>query len=397
MTTPTIAYLDCFAGISGDMMVGALLDAGLPEEILRQGLNTLDLCPLDLAIRQDRDGVIAATSFTVTTKTPQPARDWRLIRELIHNSQLSHTIKECALAIFTTLARAEAKIHGCPEDEVHFHEVGGVDSIIDIVGTALGFDFFGIKQLVVSPLPMPSGMVDCAHGRLPLPAPAVCEILKNVPVYGVDLDQEMVTPTGAAIVKSLANRFGPYPSMTINQVGYGRGNHRFPDRPNLLRLVLGKSEAVEEAREVEVIETNLDDWSPEGYPFLTEKLYGLGALDVLLIPAQMKKGRPGFLIKVITRPGEGWEIKRCLLSDTSAIGVRSRIEQRWTLPRRSGTVSTPWGHVQVKEVQTPTGLILTPEYEDCRRLALAENLSLQEVYRAVTCCDPTTFRAEDGE
>ena len=242
---------------------------------------------------------------------------------------------------------------------------------------------------------MPGGMISCAHGLLPLPAPAVCDILKDVPVYGVDLKQELVTPTGAAIVKTVAESFGPFPSMTFNRVGYGRGSHKLADgRPNLLRAVLGRLDSVEEAQEIEVIDCNLDDWSPEGFPLLTEKLFALGALDVLLLPVQMKKGRPGFQLQVICQPGQAWEAKRCILSETTAIGLRYRSEKRWTLPRRTGSVKTSLGQVAVKLVETPRGQALYPEYEDCRRLANEKDLPLKEVYAAVARCDADEFTEE---
>ncbi|MEN8143064.1 MAG: nickel pincer cofactor biosynthesis protein LarC, partial [Thermodesulfobacteriota bacterium] len=278
-------YLDCFAGISGDMTVGALLDCGVSVEILQEKLAAIELTGYRISAVRDQAASLAATSFKVEDAEEQPARHWSDIKQLLTGSRLNDPVKEMAIAIFSTLAKAEAKIHNCPVEQVHFHEVGAVDSIIDIVAFAICYEELGIKRVVASPQPMPGGTVSCAHGLLPLPAPAVCEILKEVPVYGVDLKQELVTPTGAAIIKTVAESFGPFPSMTFARVGYGRGSRELADgRPNLLRAVLGRLNKVEEAQEIEVIDCNLDDWSPEGFPLLAEKLFALGALDVALAP-----------------------------------------------------------------------------------------------------------------
>jgi len=388
-------YLDCFAGISGDMFLALLLDLGFPEDSLRSGLAELGLTGWKLAASQEMAGVIAATAVTVTVTAPQAPRQWREIRELLGNSPLPTTVRERALAVFANLAAAEAKVHGCPAEEVHFHEVGAVDALVDIVGVALGLDCLAIDQILCSPLPLGRGMITCAHGQLPLPAPATCELLIGIPVYGVALDQELVTPTGAALVKTLARTFGPFPAMTIARVGYGRGRQPLADgRPNLVRGVLGSVRQVSEAKEVVVISCNLDDWSPEGYPWLCEQLFGAGALDVLLIPAQMKKGRPGFLLQVLCRPGEEWSAQRLILSETTAIGLRYHREERWTLPRRSGTVATELGPVKVKRVETPSGVVLYPEYEDCRRLAAASGRTLKEIYAAVQRCRSEEFQED---
>lgn len=388
-------YLDCFAGISGDMFLALLLDLGFPEGELRAGLAGLALPGWKLAVERTAAGVIAATRLRVEVTTPQPHRDWTEIRELLRAAPLAPQVRDRALAIFTTLAAAEAKVHGCPVEAVHFHEVGAVDSLIDVVGAALGLEALGIARVLASPLPLGRGSIDCAHGRLPLPAPAVCELLKGIPVYGVELAEELVTPTGAALLKTLAAGFGPFPAMTIAQVGYGRGSRVLADgRPNLLRGVIGIAREVGEAHEVEVISCNLDDWAPETFPWLCERLLAVGALDVLLLPAQMKKGRPGFLLQVLCRPGEGWEARRLILSETTAIGLRCHREERWTLPRSLGTVATEFGRVKVKRVETPTGEVLTPEYEDCRRLAGESGRTLKEIYAAVQRCRPEDFQEE---
>lgn len=397
-TVASNAYLDCFSGISGDMLLGALLDAGLPFDLLTETLKGVDLEGYRLAAQAtSRDSAIAATQFHVTLSGHHPPRDWRTIYALLTESRLSSSVKSRAIAIFQTLAAAEAKVHGCEIEEVHFHEVGAVDSIIDIVGAAVGLDYFSIKGLTCSPLPMGRGWVRSCHGALPLPAPAVCELIKGVPVYGVDVEMELVTPTGAAIVKTCAQGFGPLPAMTIATVGYGAGSKKRPDgQANLLRLVIGEARAVLECQEVMVMETNLDDWSPETYPFLSERLFAGGALDVALMPIQMKKGRPGFTIQVIAPPAQAFDLRRTLLSETSAIGVRFRREERQTLPRRLGTVSTRFGTVMVKLIEMPEAVRMTPEYEDCRRAALAHGVSMAEVYRAVMAQSLDSFQPRQG-
>jgi len=379
------------------MFLGALVDVGVPEQILREGLTTLGLGDYQLDISREKGGAIIATRVRIRTATEQPPRNWRDIEELLTESPLPDSVKTITLAIFSLLADAEAKVHDCPVEKIHFHEVGAVDSIIDIVGCAICLDYLDCTQLICSPLPMPSGMVSCAHGLLPLPAPAVCEILQDVPVYGVNLRQELVTPTGAALVKGIATDFGPVPAMTINRVGYGCGSHNLEDgRPNMLRVLVGHSRKVSEDQEVEVIECNLDDWSPEGFPLLCERLFALGALDVVLLPVLMKKGRPGFLLQVICGPGLGWEMRRFILSETTAIGLRYRTDQRWTLPRQHGTVNTDLGRVAVKLVETPDGPVLYPEYEDCRRLAVEKSLPLKDIYAAVNRCRTGDFAEGDN-
>ncbi|MBI4794111.1 MAG: nickel pincer cofactor biosynthesis protein LarC [Deltaproteobacteria bacterium] len=392
-----VAYADTFAGISGDMFLGALLDAGLPEETVNQELAALPLAGFTLQCTKTAPHGLAATRVTITVSHDHPHRSWHAIADMLAGSALTPAVKEKSLAIFSELAEAEARVHGCLPAEVHFHEVGAVDSIIDIVGAAIGLHYFDIQELVSSPLPLSHGWVECAHGRLPLPAPAVCELIKGMPVYGTDLTQELVTPTGAAILKGCRSSFGPLPPMIIERVGYGAGSRQLADgRPNLLRLVIGSPSPVTEAQEVEVIETHLDDWQPEGYPYLSELLFARGALDVALIPMQMKKGRPGFLLRVVADPAMGFELKRCILSESTAIGLRFHRQSRWTLPRQTGTVNTALGEVAVKKVTTPIGDILYPEYEDCRRLAMAREVPLHTVYREVGRVAVEAFRP-DGE
>lgn len=393
----TTAYADCFSGVSGDMFLGALLDAGLPAAHLRGELAGLNMDDYRLVIRQQKQGAICATNLTIETEEKQPHRSWKTIRRLIEQSDLTAVVKKKVLEVFAGLAAAEAKIHGRRIDDIHFHEVGGLDAIIDIVGTVIGLTYFGVERLICSPLPMPHGWITCRHGRLPVPAPAVYEILKGTPVYGVEQKQELITPTGAALLKAMSRGFGPLPSMIISHIGYGAGDRRAAGQyPNLFRLVIGKGKTVKEAQDIEVIETNLDDWSPEGFPFLTERLFALGALDVCLLPVHMKKGRPGFLLLVIAAPAAALQIKQCILSETSAIGLRFRTERRMTLPRTSGTINSRWGPITVKKVETPNGAVLYPEYEACRQAAKANNVPLKKIYDAVACCSPAEFVETDG-
>jgi uncharacterized protein (TIGR00299 family) protein len=387
-----IAYADCFSGVSGDMFLGALIDIGLPLDHLQDQLACLNLGEFFTRSIRLYDQGISSTRIVIEAGKTEHTRTWKDIRNLIDNSRLHGTVKQKSLRVFSCLAEAEARIHGCQADEVHFHELGGLDSIIDIVGSVLGLEYLGIAKLFTSPLPMPRGWVHCCHGMLPLPAPAVCEILQGVPVYGSDIEQELVTPTGAALVKSLSSGFGGFPAMRIKRTGYGAGSRKLPgEMPNLFRLVVGIEERADESQEVEVIETNLDDWSPEPFPHLCEQLFAAGALDVSLVPIHMKKGRPGFLLRVITDPARSWEIKKCIFAETTSIGIRFRRERRMTLPRTTGTVNTCWGAVAVKRVATDSGYVLYPEYEDCRRVALKNKVPLKDVYAEVNRCSPEEY------
>jgi len=378
------AYLDCFSGISGDMLLGALLDCGLPEQTLREELDKIGLDPFELTIERVERQSIAAVSVQVRSASDQRFRNLEDITNLLKNSSLEKPISERSLAVFTRLAKAEARVHGKPVNEIHFHEVGALDTIVDIVGTITGLHHLGILTLHCAPLPLGRGFVDCAHGKLPLPAPAVCELLGNIPVLGVEADRELVTPTGAALVAELADRFGSLPPMIVSSSGYGAGDNPGSDnRPNLLRIITGRKHDVDEAQQVEVIETNLDDWNPEGFPHLCSKLFEHNALDVSLTPIQVKKGRPGFRLSVISTSADAQPLKDFILSETSAIGLRFRTEQRLTLPREIISIETSWGPVQAKKVTTPAGIKIYPEYESCRETAERHSIPLDQVYRAV--------------
>ena len=380
-----IAYLDCFSGISGDMLLGALIDAGLPEAELHAVAGDLGLTGCRLEITSTADSPLRATRVRVQVDAPQSHRHLPEIETILNAAPLDPPVRERSLAIFRSLAEAEAEVHGCTPAEVHFHEVGAADALLDIVGAVQGFHLLGIDKLFCSPLPMPRGWTPCAHGTLPLPAPATCALLRGVPVYGEAIDQELVTPTGAALVRTLAEGFGAMPPMLLTSTAYGAGTMvRNDGKPNLLRLFIGEAVAPAEAQSVEVIETALDDWSPETWPHVAERLLQAGALDVLLLPVQMKKGRPGFLIRVISAPAEAEAVKTILLSETSAIGLRFHREQRRTLSREAVTLQTSWGAVHGKKISTPAGVVITPEYEECRRLAVERGVPIRQIYEEVS-------------
>ncbi|MDH3347315.1 MAG: nickel pincer cofactor biosynthesis protein LarC [Desulfobulbaceae bacterium] len=379
-----IAYLDCFSGISGNMLLGALVDAGFSENELITLPEVLGLSEGRIVLERVKRSGLQAFLVDVRVESSPPHRHFSDIETIITASGLEAPVRERSLAVFRRLAEAEAEVHGCLFEEVHFHEVGGTDAVLDITGAVLGLHRLGIERLICSPLPLTRGWVRCAHGEIPLPAPAVCSLLRDVPVYGEDLDQELVTPTGAAIVKEMAAEFGRLPSMNPMRTGYGAGTmQRRDERPNLLRLLVGESFSAPEAQRVEVIETNLDDWSPETWPYVAEMLMQTGALDVSLQPIHMKKGRPGFLLRVICDPARSTLLKEMILRETSAIGLRFRFEERLTLEREATIVDTVYGPVAAKKIFDPGGVTLTPEYEDCCRVAAESHVSLKKVYAAV--------------
>lgn len=380
MNNNLTAYLDCFSGISGDMFLGALLHAGYPETELRKTIDALQLSGYELSILPKKSHGISSITVDITHDTEQHYRHLKSIATRIRASGLPAEVIEISCSVFTELARAEAKIHAMDIEQVHFHEVGAVDTIIDIVGVVAGLQYLGIDKLICSPLPSPRGFVTCAHGRLPLPAPAVCELLKQVPTYGVPIDKEMVTPTGAALIKVLVKEFGNQPHMEVSANGYGSGSHHFEDRPNLLRLLVGKEATASEYQQVAVVETNLDDWNPELFPHLSSQLFANGALDVSITPILMKKGRPAHTVSVLCPPNIVSEISQVLFLETTTIGVRHRLEYRHTLVRTIIEIHTPWGPLKAKQVETPQGLRIYPEYEECLRAAKQSGAPLQQIY-----------------
>jgi len=387
-----LAYFDCFSGISGDMTLGALLDLGVPLEWLKEQLHRVPLADFDIVVSAvERHGIHAA-SVQVEILDSKTSRQYSDIRDLIENSPLADSVKSTSLAIFKRLAEAEARIHHCPVDQVHFHEVGGVDAIVDIVGTALGLDYLGIKKILASSVPLGKGFVACSHGKLPLPAPATLGILEGVPVYGTDIPYELVTPTGAAIIRSLAQGFEPLPEMVIARIGYGAGQRDLEDRPNLLRIVLAvESESAPDLDgklsedQITIVETCIDDMNPELFGYLMERLFEDGALDVYWIPVYMKKNRPGTMLQVLAKIGDRDLLIHRILSETTSLGVRYYETQRRTLHRDRLDVKTTFGIVTVKRVIDTKGNVrVVPEYEECRKIARENNIPLRRVYDTIT-------------
>ncbi len=379
-----IAYFDCIAGASGDMILGALLDAGLPEATLRERLADLQLDDFELRPRRVVKNGFSATKVDVLVANDVPARHLPEIENIVTESDLSPSIKEQAIAIFRRLGEVEAGIHGTTIDHVHLHELGGVDTIVDVVGALVGLEGLGVERVYASPLPMGRGFVQGAHGAIPLPAPATLSLLESVPMVGSDLDVELVTPTGAVLLSSLAVDFGPIPAMTLRAVGYGAGGRDLPI-PNVLRLLIGDQATPNDAitQTLMSLETNIDDLNPEIYEYVMARLFEAGALDVFFSPIQMKKNRPATLLRVLCQPGDADALMAILLAETSTLGVRQQVVTRHCLARTARTVETPYGPVRVKVAELGEDRVKTaPEYGDCRRLAETSGVPLREVYRA---------------
>jgi uncharacterized protein (TIGR00299 family) protein len=385
------AYFDCFSGISGDMTLGALLDLGVPLEWLKEQLHRVPLNDFDIVVTPVQRHGIQAASVQVKILDNKTSRNYSDIRNLIEDSPLPDTVKSMGLAIFKRLAEAEARIHNCTVDHVHFHEVGGVDALVDIIGSALGLDYLGVKHIVASPIPLGRGFVTCSHGKLPVPAPATLGILTGVPVYGTDIPHELVTPTGAAIIRSLAQCFEPLPEMVVERIGYGAGRRDLEDRPNLLRVLLGaRPGSVVEGDpklaedRITIVETCIDDMNPEVFGYVMERLFEDGALDVYWIPVHMKKNRPGTMLQVLCRDDSRDRLIDRVLSETTTTGVRYYQSRRRLLGRDQLKIKTTFGVIPVKRIRDPRGNSrLVPEYEVCRQIARREDLPLREVYDAV--------------
>lgn len=376
------AYLDCFSGISGDMLLGSLLDAGLAFKELDRALGGLRLegCRLETR-REERNRIYGTRLVVLVDSSTQRPRDLHEIRDLISRADLDGGVKEKSIAIFSTLAKAEGKIHNLPPERVHFHEVGAADSIFDIVGCVYGLKRLGIEPLHASPLPLGTGFVETAHGRMPIPAPATLALLTDVPVSHCGLPFEMVTPTGAALVKSTVKAFGPMPPMTIDTVGYGVGSRNLADRPNLLRILIGRPAGGRNFESVVVLETNIDDMNPEWMGYLMERLLEAGAMDVTFCPVHMKKNRPGVQVQVMGRPDAKDLLADVLFQESGTLGIRFSYTQRQVLEREAIDMDSPWGRVCVKRVvQTDGTVFMMPEYEVCRTIALKNGLSLKRVY-----------------
>ncbi len=384
------AYLDCSSGVSGDMFLGACLDAGLDAGRLQAELARLPLGPYGFNVQRVRRSGLAGTHIEIVAPGPQPHRHLHTIEEMIQSAALPERVKERACAIFRRLGEAEARLHDQPIEKVHFHEVGAVDAILDIVGACVALELLGVEDLTASPLNVGSGRVTAAHGSLPVPAPATAELLRGVPIYSSGIDAELVTPTGAAIVSTLAAGFGPLPAMKVGRIGYGAGSREIPDHPNLLRLMIGDRVANPETRNpkpdaevITIIETTIDDMSPEVYGYLVERALDAGALDISCTPIQLKKNRPGLEIRVLARPEQADALADLVFRETTTLGVRISRAERRVLERKHVTVETSYGPIRVK-VGSRNGQVLNaaPEFEDCRRAALDRGVPLKEVMEA---------------
>lgn len=380
----TILYYDCFSGISGDMHLGALIDLGVDPERMRAGLAGLGLPGWELRVaRVSRGGIEATRAEVCLGPARQPARHLAEVSEIIQRAGLSARAQGLALAAFQRLAEAEGRVHGCPPEALHFHEVGAVDALVDVVGAALGLEQLGWPRVVAGPIELGSGYAECAHGRLPVPAPATLELLRAVPTRLGGQPFEATTPTGAAILTAAAERFGEPAGLAVQRIGYGAGARDGGALPNLLRLLLAQEWPSQQADLVE-LECNLDDLSPELHPFVIERLLAAGALDAYLVPVVMKKGRAGILLRALCEPHQVTTLTNLLFAETTTLGVRRRSLWRTALPRSIAELPTRFGPVPVKVARLPDGRRrVKPEYEACRALALAQGLPLVEVYREV--------------
>jgi pyridinium-3,5-bisthiocarboxylic acid mononucleotide nickel chelatase len=420
-----IAYLECFSGISGDMFLGALVDAGVPVELFRETVAALGVSATLEVSRVQRSGISAVKLDVVTAEGKELPREefWtrehehahdhrhvhphahgqgeqrpghrglREIREIIEQGKprISETARQTAVRIFEALGAAEAKVHNTGIEEIHFHEVGAIDAIVDITCAAVGAEALGVDKIICSPLNVGGGMITCAHGTFPIPAPATLEMLKNAPVYSGEVQKELVTPTGAAIVSVLASSFSNFPRMKPEKLGYGAGSRDLKDFPNVLRITLGESletkaenldaqAAAIPEETVTILEANLDDMTPQVFGYVMERALQEGALDVFATSVQMKKNRPGTLLTVLCRPEDAHRLTRLVFAETTSLGVRMREEKRARLTRRHLTIGTKWGEVRIK-VANLNGSIsnYAPEYEDCRRIAEQHHVPLKAV------------------
>jgi uncharacterized protein (TIGR00299 family) protein len=391
MTTIRIAYFDCFSGISGDMVLGALVDAGADLRAIESELRKLGLEGWTISAEKVKRGQIFATHVKVATTEGHHHRGLSIILGRIEKAQLAPRAEERARRIFTRLAESEAKVHNMPIEKVHFHEVGAVDSIVDIVGAAIGFDLLGIDDFACSPLDVGAGQVMTAHGLLPVPAPATTDLLQGAPIYTSGIQKELVTPTGAAIATTLSTSYAKIPEMTLTAIGYGAGSADFPEKANVMRLLIGERESVAAGKNlhnasdapVAVIETNVDDMSPQIYGYFVERALAAGALDVFSTAVQMKKNRPGLLITILCEPANQTRLTDLLFSETTTIGVRMHEAHRRTLAREFLTVETDHGPVRMK-ISRLNGSVLnaTPEYDDCQRIATEKKIPLKDVLAA---------------
>ncbi len=381
------AYFDLVSGISGDMTVAALLDLGVPRRRLQEELDKF--AGLSFRIRVSRKTVngIRATRFQVLPGKGQPRRSWSGIRGLIEGSGLSAEVKARSIVVFSKLAEAEGKVHGVPPEDVHFHEVGAVDSIVDVVAAAVATCHLDIDDFACSTVPLGRGLTGSLHGVLPVPAPATLELLKGFPVEDAGLEAENVTPTGAAILSALVSQRGGTPAMRIERTGYGAGTLEFPDRPNVLRIVLGEAAPALGHDRMLVMETQIDDMNPEIYDYVLDRLFAAGARDVTLSPVQMKKNRPGTLLRILAEPALRDALAGIVLQETSTLGVRCYLVDRLVLRRSTLKLETRFGTLTVKVAEDPGGQMrATPEYDELRKIAASKRIPLKALYDEVARC-----------
>lgn len=378
-----IAYFDCFSGASGDMILGAMIDAGLTPRLLREALKELQI-PIRLSVKKTLKGGISATQAIVKGKDDKiHHRNLKEMLRIIERSRLEHKIKEKSKEIFQRIASVEAKIHQTGIKEVHFHELGGLDSVVDIVGSVWGLSQMGIDQLYVSRVNVGTGFIKCEHGILPVPAPATLSLMKGKPIYSSGVEKELLTPTGAAILTSLGFQFGDMPPMRVERIGYGAGRSELP-HPNVLRLMIGSPVAQSGVEKVIVIETNIDDMNPQFYDYVMERLFEVGVLEVFLTPLLMKKNRPATLLTVICTSTKLNSVTEFLLRETTTLGLRWHEEERARADREILVLQTKYGRVHIKLARWGGNVInMSPEYEDCKRLALRKKIPLKEIYEEV--------------
>ncbi|HEX9919578.1 MAG TPA: nickel pincer cofactor biosynthesis protein LarC [Pyrinomonadaceae bacterium] len=393
-------YFDCFAGASGDMILGALVAAGADARALREHLALLDVTGFEISFETvDRSG-ISATHAVVRTADEKQHRHLSAILKIIAESRLSETVKARASRIFERLGEAEARVHNVPVEKIHFHEVGALDAIVDVVGACIGFELLGIERFISSSLHVGSGTVEMAHGRFPVPPPAVVELLRDAPVYATDIKGELVTPTGAAIISTVCAEFGALPAMRVASSGYGAGTRQYKDFPNVLRLMIGETnEARATSEKLFMIETNLDDASPQVIGYALERALALGALDCFLTPVQMKKNRPGVLVSILCRASEREALTGLLFDETTTLGVRSYEVERRALAREFVGVETEFGAINVKVARRVDGSVsnIAPEYEDCRAAAASAGVPLHVVESAARAAAQAATTAESEE
>ena len=388
----TVAYVDCVSGVAGDMLLGALLGAGAPREALLELPGRLNVGDVEIAVSEvERQGV-GAVRVEISSRERGIHRDWGVVRRMIERAELDTGVRERALAVFAALAEAEAAVHRVPVERVHFHEVGGVDALVDVCGAVTLLAELRVDTLVCSPLPLGRGLTRSAHGALPLPAPATLRLLEGAAVYGVDADQELVTPTGAAIVMTLAESVGPIPAMRLRATGAGAGSADPVARPNIVRVLIGEAEQQGADAAVVLVETNIDDMLPELIPDAVERCFAAGALDVWTVPAQMKKGRPGLVFSALARPETAEQVIGAILRETTALGCRVSRLARAELDREEHRVKLGGGEVRVKVGKLGSSVVnVAPEHDDCAALARLTSRPVKAVW-----ADAVAAAANDG-